>query len=145
MVMSPFASLNWTGTMVRVGVVGVVCPGAGSPLARQNRMAGRAVGARQVIYVNLVKFSTAAPIGSSELAGGAEALVRVIDVNTGHTLWPQDNSAGREIKYETKHEEAVDFTRQSEVQDQISALLADHIARLFYAAPEPEHEVGPKR
>jgi hypothetical protein len=105
---------------------------------------GRAVGARQVIYVNLVKFSTDAPIGSTEMAGKAEALVRVIDVGTGRALWPPDSAAGREVKYETKHEEAVDFSNRGAVQEQMSQSLADRIARLFYSAPEAENGVGPK-
>jgi len=105
---------------------------------------GRALGAKQVIYVNLTKFSAHPPLGSPEMSGEAEALVRVIDVESGRTLWPQDTSAGRDIKYETKHEEAVDFSNTSAVQDQMSAALADKIARLFYAAAEPENDVAPK-
>ena len=105
---------------------------------------GKAVGAEQVIYVNLVKFSATAPIGSNDLGGLAEALVRVIDVESGHPLWPSDSSLGRDVKYETKHEEAVDFSDHSAVQDQMSAALADKIARLFYAAAEPENSTAPK-
>jgi len=105
---------------------------------------GKAVGAKQVIYVNLMKFSAATPIGSGEMSGIAEGLVRVIDVETGRTLWPTDSSAGRDVKYETKHEEAVDFSNHSAVQDQMSAALGDKIARLFYAAADPENDVAPK-
>ena len=108
------------------------------------RAIGKAVGARQVIYVNLVKFSAQTPIGSTEQSGRAEARVRVMDVGTGRTLWPLDNLEGREIHYETKHEEAVDFSSAEAVHDQISQSLADRIARLFYAAAEAENEVGPK-
>lgn len=105
---------------------------------------GKALGAKQVIYVNLVKFTADTPIGGSELAGLAEARVRIIDVDTGRKLWPADSSEGREIKYETKHEEAVNFESRPEVQDQLSQSLAGKIARLFYAAPEAEADVAPK-
>ena len=105
---------------------------------------GKAVGAKQVIYVNLVKFNAATPIGSGDMSGLCEGLVRVIDVETGRTLWPTDTSAGRAVKYETKHEEAVDFTSHSAVQDQMSSAMADRIARLFYAAMQWENDVAPK-
>src|SRR5579863_2802357 len=56
---------------------------------------GRAVGAKQIIYVNLVKFTADAPIGGDRLRGQAEAQVRVIDSESGRTLWPLDSSGGR--------------------------------------------------
>jgi hypothetical protein len=118
--------------------------GAGYRKMKVNEV-GKAVGAKQVIYVNLSKFSTESAIGSTEMAGKAEALVRVIDVESGRVLWPSDNSAGREVKYETKHEEAVDFSDHGAVQEQISQSLGERIARLFYAAAEAENGVGPKK
>jgi hypothetical protein len=105
---------------------------------------GKAVGAKQVIYVNLVKFNALTPIGSGEMSGLCEGLVKVIDVETGRTLWPTDTSAGRDVKYETKHEEAVDFSSQSAVQEQMASAMGDKIARLFYASNEPENDVAPK-
>lgn len=105
---------------------------------------GRAAGAKQVIYVNLVKFSAEPPLGGSEMSGLAEARVKVIDAESGRTLWPPDSSEGREVRYETRHEEAVDFSSRPAVQEQISHGIATKIARLFYAAAEPENEVSPK-
>ena len=105
---------------------------------------GKAVGAKQVIYVNLVKFNSLTPIGSGEMSGLCEGLVKVIDVETGRTLWPTDTSAGHAVKYETKHEEAVDFSSQSAVQGQMASAMADKIARLFYASAEHENDVAPK-
>src|SRR4051812_34333369 len=73
---------------------------ADGPAYRKMRIdeVGKAVGAKQVIYVNLVKFNALTPIGSGEMSGLAEGMVRVIDVETGRTLWPSDTSAGRDIK-----------------------------------------------
>jgi len=99
---------------------------------------GRAVGAKQVIYVNLVKFSTDSPIGDQRFVGRAEARVKVIDAETGHTLWPLDSSSGRVVQLQTKYDPDVDDTKAAVMQDQVCQNLAVKIANLFHETPYDE-------
>ena len=90
----------------------------------------RAVGARQVVYVNLVEFSADPPLASEMMRGKVTALVKVVDVATGHTVWPQDTSAGRQIKFETP--DVHDANSNADVQEKLYQRLSDKISKLFY-------------
>jgi len=97
----------------------------------------KSLGARQVIYVDLVKFSVGPPSGSDMVKGEAEALVKVVDEN-GQTLWPRESSAGRQVKVETPYLRTDTGVDEAGVREQIYQKLADHVARLFYDAPSDE-------
>ena len=102
---------------------------------------GRAVGARQVIYVNLVKFTTDSPLGGDRFVGKAEARVKVVDANTGQTIWPLDSSGGRDIKYETKVTQGIDDTNLTIVQDQLCQTFGEKIAKLFHETPLADQSI----
>ena len=92
---------------------------------------GEAVGARQVIYVDLSQFTVDQQPGSNMNKGKATAMVKLVEVPSGHTLWPRDTSAGREVKVETP------FVRPGEgspdsIQEEMFHTMADKIAKLFY-------------
>jgi hypothetical protein len=101
---------------------------------------GRAVGAKQVVYVNLVYFTVDAPVGGDRFVGKAEAHVKVVDSETGHTLWPADSSNGRVIKLETKPEQEVDATKLALVEDQLCHTMTQKIARLFRDTTQEEQD-----
>jgi len=104
----------------------------------------RAVGAKQVIYVNLTQFRTDVPIAGTQFAGQAEARVKVIDAESGRILWPPDSSEGREIRFESRAEEDVDPRNLSSVQDQMCRHVAARISELFYnAIPDEPDTSGP--
>lgn len=90
----------------------------------------KALGAKQVIYVNLLKFTADPAIGSETMRGGARATVKLVDAGTGHTLWPRDSSVGREISYKTPalSEEG---TSRNAVQEQLYNHLSEQIWHLF--------------
>ena len=101
---------------------------------------GRAVGARQVLYVNLVQYGVEAPSGGDRFVGKAEVHVKVVDSETGRTLWPPDSSAGRVIKYETKPTEEVDATKLALVEDQLCQTVTQKISRLFLETTQEEQD-----
>jgi hypothetical protein len=96
---------------------------------------GRAVGAQQVIYVNLIQFNVEAPVGGSQFIGRAEADVKVIDSQTGRTIWPPDSSIGHVVKLETRHNKDVNDTRADQVEDQLYQGFNLKLAKLFRESP----------
>lgn len=96
----------------------------------------KSLGARQVIYVNLVQFSVEPPIGSPMMRGTAEALVKVIEVPSGHTVWPPDSSIGHDVKLRTPA--IADDTSATGVEEQVYHKLGDKIAALFYDSSSDE-------
>ena len=93
---------------------------------------GRAVGAEQVLYVDLIDVSIEPAIGSELLQGRAEARVRVVDVHTGQTLWPSDAAQGQPVGAATSYTSVSAGGGESIVRDQLLDSLADKIAKLFY-------------
>ena len=63
----------------------------------------KAVGAAQLIYVDLRKFDVEEALGSEMIRGHAELSVRVIDAATGETKWPTDAAGGSLLTIETPY------------------------------------------
>jgi hypothetical protein len=91
----------------------------------------RAVGADQVIYVNLRRFTADPPTGSETVQGRAEAVVKFVDAKSGQTLWPRDSFDGRVIAIKTPALSAEGTTRDA-VQEQLYQGLSEEISHLFY-------------
>lgn len=100
------------------------------------------LGARQVVYVDLVKFSVGPAPGSDMVKGEAEALVKVVDEN-GQTLWPRESSVGRQVNCETPYLRTAGVDEAS-AREQMYQKLTDQVARLFYDAPAEDKPVGPE-
>ena len=130
-----------TGELVDHKVVPVVAPeklldlrnGKGEAFHSMDIPAiARPLGARQVIYVDLVQFTVEPQPGSEMMKGKAEAMVKLIDVQTGHTLWPRETSVGRQVKVETPYLRPENGATPDAVQEEMFHTLADKIAKLFY-------------
>jgi hypothetical protein len=93
---------------------------------------GRQVGAAQVLYIDLIDLSVEPAMGSELLQGRAEARVRVVDVQTGQTKWPQDASQGQPVGAATSYISGTAGGGEPAVRDQLIQALADKIAKLFY-------------
>lgn len=91
----------------------------------------RAVGADQVIYVNLLKFTADPPPGSETVQGESHATVKLVDARTGKTLFPRDSSVGRDVSYKTPALSEEGTTRDA-VQQQLYKHLTDDVSHLFY-------------
>ena len=92
---------------------------------------GRALGAKQVIYVDLDDFEISHALASDMLAGRAEARVRVVD-EAGKVLWPTDLSAGHAVAVKVNPQRAAPGFDESSARRELHAKLADQIAKLFY-------------
>jgi hypothetical protein len=92
---------------------------------------GRAVGAKQVIYVELLESSVEADSTESAARGRVSADVRVVDVDTGLTLWPLDSAQGYPLSADVPYNRA-DPDRVTAMHAQMLAQLSDALAKLFY-------------
>jgi hypothetical protein len=92
---------------------------------------GRAVGAKQIIYVDLERFDMTQAIASEMIGGQAEARVRVVD-DTGAILWPIDSAGGYPVSVKLTAQPVAANTGDTLVRRQLHAALADKIAKLFY-------------
>jgi len=98
---------------------------------------GKALGAGQVIYVQLLYSDLLGSIGGDMLRGRAGVRARVVDCETGQTLWPSGTSQGEPLGFETELLRAKDGVTGMEVRDDTLQGLGKKIARLF-------HEWGPQ-
>jgi hypothetical protein len=89
----------------------------------------RSLGAKQVVYVELQQFSVDLPLASETMRGSARAVVKVVDAETGRTLWPRDSSVGHELKYQTT---VTSEGSRAAVQEKLYQHLSDQVAKLFY-------------
>jgi hypothetical protein len=103
---------------------------------------GRAVAAKQVVYVNLIESGVESDASESSIHGKATARVRVVEVESGQTLWPLDsNTGGIELSVEIPYSSHTDPVTVSVMHNAIISRLSDSIAKLFYNwRPEDEHE-----
>jgi hypothetical protein len=92
---------------------------------------GTAVGAKQVIYVDLQHFQVTNAIASEQLTGEAEAHVRVVD-DTGTVLWPIDSAAGFPVVVKIEPDPAPTAAGDHATRNRLHAALADRVAKLFY-------------
>lgn len=92
---------------------------------------GRALGAGQVIYVDLEQFEITQALASDMLGGRAEARVRVVD-DAGRVLWPTDSAVGYSVEVKVHPQRAAPGVGEFGARRELHARLADRIAKLFY-------------
>ena len=93
---------------------------------------GKALGAKQVLYVDLQVSGVDFTPGSELLRGKFSATVKVVDVATGQTRWPSDIPNGYPVSWESKPQRPTDEVYPAAVRERALRVGADHIARLFY-------------
>jgi hypothetical protein len=107
-----------------------------SKLSKFNSMSvsaiGTAVGAAQVLYIEFDRDSVLPLAGGESMQGEIDVRVKVIDVASGHTLWPTDVSAGYPLSATSTLGSASSKGTVQEVRKRMYLSLADQIARLFY-------------
>ena len=104
---------------------------------------GQALGADQVVYVNLVQSeSTADPTGAAVHAS-ATARVRVVDVKTGKVLWPAGTPKGYELVAKQDYDRS-DSPQGLAMRSDLLDHLSGDIAKLFYKwQPDTEEDDEP--
>jgi hypothetical protein len=100
---------------------------------------GRAVGAKQVVYVNLRQCTIEGVIGADDVRCNVDALVKIVDVDTGQTKWPGVGD-GKEFTNHTDYNRSEGKKTEESIRDTVLDDLSDSIAALFYAH-QPESEI----
>ncbi|MDB5329690.1 MAG: hypothetical protein JWP03_841 [Phycisphaerales bacterium] len=95
---------------------------------------GKALKAKQVLYVNVTQFSLDSAGGTQMVKGMTEARVRIVDSTTGETRWPRDSSGGRVLQLNTPYVELTGGVTESALRERMARALADKVAKLFYSA-----------
>jgi hypothetical protein len=93
---------------------------------------GKAVDAKQVVFVDLVKADTSADATGSVVHSVATAHVRVIDIDKNSvTIWPTGNKEGKEVSATEDfglEDTVVGRAKQTKMLSEVS----DQISKLFY-------------
>ncbi len=101
---------------------------------------GQAAGAKQVLYVDLLKFNVEDALGSEMIRGQMELTVRFVDAASGKTLWPTDSPEGMLLSIETPYRRTGPGTGPSGggpgatemgLREAMSTGMAAKISRLF--------------
>jgi hypothetical protein len=110
--------------------------------AMTSQAIGRSVGAKQVIYVDLLESGVTGDISQSVVHANAVAQVRVIDVETGNTLWPADASHGTQLEAKADFDPN-DNNKAQSMRTEMLASLSSRIAKLFHQwKPDNVDEAG---
>jgi hypothetical protein len=101
---------------------------------------GRALGAKQVIYVDLLESGVDVDPSQNALHGHATARVRVVDIATGKSLWPLDMTEGYQLITDIPYGDA-NASLATAAHNQVVTEMSTAIGHLFYAwKPESEGE-----
>ena len=93
---------------------------------------GRAVGAEQVLYVDLQASAVGTMAANVMYQGKGSAYVKIVDCTSGDTLWPTDNADGFGVNYATPEIKGAENGTYNSVRDQLYNGFADAIVKLFY-------------
>jgi hypothetical protein len=103
---------------------------------------GRAVGAKQVLYVQITVAQLDQPTGGDQIRGAMAAKVRIVDSDTGETRWPAGSRTGAVVQIQTDWSRN-DSADQTKIHDKMADQLADEIGKLFHSyTPDRPPEMG---
>jgi hypothetical protein len=103
---------------------------------------GRAVGAKQVLYVQIITAQVDQPNGGDQVRGAMAAKVRIVDSDTGQTRWPAGSRSGVVVQIQTEWSR-IDSSSQSKIHDEMADELSEAIGKLFRSyIPERPPEMG---
>ncbi len=98
--------------------------------AMPTQQIGKACGAEQIVYIDLLDLSVGGQGARDDARGQSATRVRVIDANTGRSVWPTDAADGYPVIYSVQvRAEGQSF---DSVRGKVLTGMADRIARLFY-------------
>jgi hypothetical protein len=93
---------------------------------------GKLAGAAQVLYINLQLSTTAVAENAEAFQGSASVTVRIIDVETGRTLWPEQGSEGYPLHEDSRMVRKQPGVNDAAVRRDLQRSLAYQIGQLFY-------------
>ena len=96
---------------------------------------GRAAGAGQVLYVHQLQVRMSDTVGGEVMKCRADMRVRVVDVESGQTLWPRPLPEGYAVSSETPWVRSAaagrEATAEPALRDQVALDAAKQIVKLF--------------
>ncbi|MCC6241009.1 MAG: hypothetical protein IT448_11995 [Phycisphaerales bacterium] len=90
----------------------------------------RELGARQVVYIDLA--SCGVEQAGGMMRGIMSYRVKVIDGQTGQTLWPQDAASGQPVEYKTEMQHVTELDKPDMLRTRMIGNMARRTARFFY-------------
>lgn len=93
---------------------------------------GRTLGAKQVLYIDIAQSNVFVAEASEMLKGKALVRVRIVDVETGGTRWPEEGGDGYPVVVETPMLREGQGVDETSVRLQLQEAVGIKIARLFY-------------
>lgn len=93
---------------------------------------GRALGAKQVLYVSLITMNVQQMGQADLMRGTAGARLKVINATNGETMWPQESSEGYPVGFESKLITPQENVTYEQARDTTMRTLSHDISRLFY-------------
>lgn len=100
----------------------------------------KAVGAEQVVYVDLQGANITSLTGQSMFQGKASAAIKVIDAKTGMSTFPPDSVDGMQVTYETSQLKGQEEGSYNVVRDDLYSGLATKIGRNFHVWKQSEDD-----
>jgi hypothetical protein len=94
---------------------------------------GRETGAQQILYINIRDCQWEALPGTRMVRGQINVLVKLIDVSTGQTVWPDLVSDGKPLSAKIPYTEQSSTGDGMILKEKMCRQLGDQIAQLFYA------------
>jgi hypothetical protein len=93
---------------------------------------GRALGAENVLYIDVRDSHDESAGGSDTIRATAAARVKMVDVATGRTLWPLDAAAGYAVDAQTQYQARGEGVSESTQMQEVRGAIANKIIKLFY-------------
>jgi hypothetical protein len=103
---------------------------------------GREVGARQILYVDVVHNEVESLMAGESLRGSVGVRIKMVNAENGETLWPIDMAEGYPL------DQSVQFGKtkvssEMDLKQDLYASLGEKIAKLFYKwKPDNEEPEG---
>lgn len=91
----------------------------------------KAVGAKQVVYVDLLEVDTGADASGGSVHSKLTARVSVLDVEKDKTLWPTTSTGGTELSAKQEYQR-YDAPGAASMRADTLAQLSSRVAKLFY-------------
>jgi hypothetical protein len=92
---------------------------------------GRQMGAKQVLYINVLDSGIETAGVEVIMRGSASAKIKIVDVETTQARWPQAVAEGHPVSVNTSAEKVEDGVNESTIRLQMQQKLALQIGRLF--------------
>ena len=93
---------------------------------------GRAMGAENVLYIDVRDSHDESAGGSDTIRATATARVKMVDVATGRTLWPLDAAEGYTVDAQTQYQARGEGVSESTQMQEVRGAIANKIIKLFY-------------